>query len=239
MYHPYRCNRGRKLLITLFARATATLTLLLCLLIIVVRVLPYDRSREEALRAFLFTPGCEPPCVMGITPGVTTREDMRAIVNDFDAKGWIKQDGYFENGDDNYYFIMWRWNMSPSFHYGYDVPNTEDHYLSNAITVDGRYVDVVQIITNFTYSDVQFMFGKASTLSFNEAYKRLTIQYSHFQATYFLDDLYCINSTSALFSQPSFLAFGRELDTSEDGTRWINHVDFASWRNRMLSSFCP
>jgi hypothetical protein len=236
------CEKVMKALLATLLKCALVLTLLTAALVGAVRALPYDRSREEGRRDFLFPAGCAPPCVMGMTPGVTTWEDTRQRVDEFDARGWINHDGFFENGGSTDAMMFWQWNTSPEFPYGYDTRAGRDFDLTNWVTFADGYVDTITIITNFTYSDVQFTFGRASDLLFYVALGQVTFRYEGLQATYDIGGRYCLHSKYPLFEMPTNLSFGRGAGTSnENGILSISPTDFGRSRrliDQSLTFFC-
>jgi hypothetical protein len=227
-------------LITTFARAAAVLTLLICALVGGVRLLPYDRSHEEALRAFLFPEGCAPPCVMGITPGVTTEDEVQTIVDNFDKAGLIDHDNYSSrvvNAGD-YSLIMWIWNPSPIFPYADATQN-----YSNVVTFVNKSVESIYINSGLTYSEVQLMFGRSSDILFDEEDQAVIYQYDGFRATYNLHQLYCFDSQYRLLKLESNFSFAQSFERSEEGTRSVSLGYLIHWQKnvpRILKPYvCP
>jgi hypothetical protein len=92
------------------AKAAVLLTLLICALVVMVRLLPYDRSPEDELRAFLFPEGCAPPCAIGITPGVTTQDEVAALLDGFEARGWVAS-RFSHDTSVREKYVTWQWNI--------------------------------------------------------------------------------------------------------------------------------
>ena len=101
-------------------RAIVTLTLLFSALVMVVRAKPYD---DGGLRAVLFASNCQPPCFMGIYPGVTTRDQAIRLLQ---TNPWVASIDTIYNDEG----LTWAWNgQQPAFLRG---GSTENHLLLHA-----------------------------------------------------------------------------------------------------------
>ena len=114
-------------------RLTLFLTIAFVLLIGAIRAQPYD---DGELRAFMFPVGCEQPCVTGIQPGVTTRDEAVAILRAHPWVGMITIETRSAR-------IQWRWNEN--------IPDTiQSEGGMGSVTLNEKgLVDSVVIFTNY------------------------------------------------------------------------------------------
>jgi hypothetical protein len=219
-----------KALLTTFAKAAAALTVLTCALVGVVRVLPYDRSREDDLRAFLFPEGCAPPCVMGITPGVTTEDDIDLLLGDLEARGWIDATGRSEIVDAMLPLseITWSWNAN-EFPYDYPLKAQYDLGFTNWVDVYDGLVVSAGLSVNVSYGELWLMRGDSSGLLLAEEFQILTAKYGNLQALYPLTRFSCLAYAHMFFDWPTLIATGDSADTTYGKPRPVSQGEFTRW----------
>jgi hypothetical protein len=69
-------------------RLLFSLTALNVLLLLSVLSAARAQAPHEQMRDVLFTPDCAPPCFLGFHPGVTTRDEVLAILR---AHPWVER----------------------------------------------------------------------------------------------------------------------------------------------------
>ena len=110
--------------------------------VLLIRAQPYDDSE---LRAFLTPPeGCPAPCFMGIRPGVTTVEEVTAIL------GQSK---------------LFRYRMNPSAPDNIFLRTNAPHDIivdinTNALRIENRIVEEVEIQTNISLAELWVTYGQ-------------------------------------------------------------------------------
>jgi hypothetical protein len=133
----------------LLLRPALLLSGLLLLSVLLIRAQPYD---DGGLREFLTPPeDCPAPCFMGIRPGVTTVEEMQAILS---HHPWVLP-GLSDTSDYlGHHLYRWAWAET--------APDWFARDLNSEVVVDdddGRIISVV-IESKIPWSDVLLVFGR-------------------------------------------------------------------------------
>jgi hypothetical protein len=219
-----------KSFLAIFAKAAVILLLLSAALTGLVRALPYDYSREDELRAILFPPGCAPPCLIGLTPDVSTREDAKVILNHYAARGWISvgtrteiYDVTIRNTE-----MIWSWNAD-SFPFDNPVRNRMSLTFRNTIDFYNGIVKGVGISTGVSYGELRLTSGEPSDLLLAERYQSLTARYGNLQAHYVLAGVSCQPYAHAFFDWPTVLTTSSETFLASTEQRAVSQSDFARW----------
>ncbi len=124
----------------------ALLSLLFAVCIGFIRAQPND---DGELRAFLTPPeGCPMPCLMGIRPGVTTREEAIAIL---EAHTWIGEVSYPQTES-----IIWQWNdLQPP------ALNPVQGDFAGYIRLNGDNIVLgITVPTRLRFGDISLLFDK-------------------------------------------------------------------------------
>jgi hypothetical protein len=142
------------MLIRFLLKLTLLLTLIFAALVGLIRAQPYDDSE---LRAFLTPPdGCPMPCWQGIRPGITTFEEVRAIIENHP---WITNIEYVGSVNESPQSaqIFWDWNGSqPVF------ASTS----GGIVAIENNIVDAITLITLIPLGDVWLSFPETGRFQY-------------------------------------------------------------------------
>jgi hypothetical protein len=152
-------------MVKLVWKVSLAMALLTVALVGAARAVPIDQNHIEELRAFLFPPACETPCLMGIRPGVTTFAEAEAVL---DATGWVRQKDFTIFSAESA-TINWLWNKR-TFPYFTDRPTSSFYTQPNSITLFNGIVTSVRIETNLTHGEAMLMMGQSDQTYYLSGY---------------------------------------------------------------------
>lgn len=129
-------------MIRLIGRLTVILTILIVLVLFSPRVRPYD---DGGLHELLSPPDCKAPCLLGIRPNVTTRDEAVALL---EAHPWV---GAVVTG--SVPGVLWTWNGSQPaiLNANTRVPNT--------IIISGGVVTWISVVTDAPLASTYLLLG--------------------------------------------------------------------------------
>jgi hypothetical protein len=217
-------------LLATLLKSALVLTMLIGVLVGAVRALPYNRSRDDDLKIFLFPAGCAPPCVMGITPGVTTGKDIDILLGSLEARGWIDGKDRAEIVDAMlpHSEITWNWNAD-SFPYDYPLKAQYDLGFTNWVDVYDGIVVSVGLSINLTYGELRLLRDEPSGLLLAEEFQLLTAKYGNLQALYPLTRFSCLPYPHTFFDWPTLITTGNSADSAYGEPRPVKQGEFARW----------
>jgi hypothetical protein len=217
-------------LLAICFKVAALLLILTNGLLGVMRALPYDRSREDEIRAFLFPLGCEPPCVMGMSPGVTTWPQAQAVVDTFRARGWLVRQVSTDVAPAAYGSTEMTWNWTAE-HSRLDRPSQDPLRLSfrNTVVFQNGVVALVAVSTSVSYGELWLTRGAPSDLLLSERSQSLIALYGTLQAQYIISGVSCAPYQHALFDWPTVITTRSEPLTTSVLERSVSRSDVVRW----------
>jgi hypothetical protein len=221
-----------KALFLALGKVAALLVMVMASLVGLVRALPYDRSEADELQAFLFPAGCRPPCVMGMTPDVTTWQEANVILDGYAARDWIRRDARDQSDDAGTGAIVWTWNKA-SFPFDYSTRARSGSSVTNIIMFDDDIINSINVSTSASYGDIRLMLGRPSTLILTDVPQLLSVRYSGLRADYNFDGLPCRRYPSPIFEMPTDLVFRAGADDSLTPPRPMRQHELMRWFRTM------
>jgi hypothetical protein len=214
--------------------------------VLLIRAQPIE---EQDLRAFLISPGCAPPCFLGIRPGVTTVGEAIAILENH---AWVEHVQPYYIGPDatsseSRGWAYWDWKESASIWYRASPDALRGH--AGMFEMEHGVVADISIATNIPFGSVRLMMGKPSGygLSFSDVIIKQGIFDSanlHYQDAYLGDNIQteavslCKNVWNLWF-EPSTITFFENQQISRRTETFVGNRPFLSEVHTLQKKVCP
>lgn len=193
----------------MMVRSVMRLALLLGLLcsasLLVLRARPYD---DRPLRALLLPAACQPPCFLGIQPGITLLPDALDLLR---ASQWVQTETIAYSEGEHGGGAVWRWNRQAAPLLGRKSSSliTRNH---NGVQV----VELLHISTAITIGDIYLTLGETAYTGSGDN----GILDESYVSLYYLDEgisiwsnVPCPISNHTLWIEPVSLQFRNDLST--------------------------
>src|SRR5215213_7994285 len=199
------------------------------------RALPYDRSREDEIRAFLFPVGCEPPCVIGMTPGVTTWPQAQALINGFQSQGWLVRQVSTDVAPAAYGSteMTWNWTVERSPLDRSAQPDPLRLNFRNTVVFQNGVVTLVGSATSVSYGALWLTHGNPSDFLLAEDHQSMIVFYGVLQARYVFGGVSCAPSERVLYDWPTVITTSSQPLTSFEQERALSRGSFVRWLRRL------
>jgi hypothetical protein len=168
-------------------------------LVVGVRVLPYDHHSTQEIRAQLFPPGCEAPCLMGIHPGATTLAEVQTVLT---TSAWVEQTTTLTLSE-HVAWVQWTWNPR-AFPFDKDGER-------NAITTFDGVVSGIMVDTDVAYGNILLMLEESPQRYASTGIGRPLTTADHILVSRNMNDVGCAPTEATPFEMPTSFAINQDI----------------------------